>query len=302
MYEKCELCPRKCGVDRNTVRGFCGAGGGIAAAKAYLHRWEEPCISGCENTAQDGGERGSGAIFFSNCQLQCPYCQNYEISRGKGFAITTERLSEIMLELQRRGAYNINLVSPTPYVDQIIEAIDQIRGRLFIPVAVNSGGYERVSTIRRLHGYISIYLPDIKFFSPALSGKYLAARDYFEQATRALREMIRSVGEVKLDENGIMRSGVIVRHLVMPSHSADSIEILRRLKEEFGAKSFLLSLMSQYVPCGDATNYPAINRRITTYEYEKVRSFALECGFDGYMQQRTAAQTSFIPVWDGEGL
>lgn len=297
MAEKCSLCPRKCGADRSKSRGFCGAGDKIKAAKAYLHRGEEPIISG------DGKARGSGTIFFSNCQLKCPFCQNYEISEGGfGAEISENRLAEIMLELQDMGAYNINLVSPTPYVPQIINALDICGDKLKIPVAYNCGGYESVDTIRRLNGYIQIYMPDIKFYSGELSQRYLQAENYFEIAVAALREMINQVGKPQIDDDGIMKSGVIVRHLVMPSCYRDSVEILRRLYDEFGADSFILSLMSQYIPCNRAEKYPEINRRVTTFEYEKALATAENLGFSGFMQQRDSATDALVPKWDLDGI
>lgn len=297
MAEKCSLCPRNCGADRAKSRGFCGAGDKIMAAKAYLHRGEEPIISG------DGKARGSGAIFFSNCQLKCPFCQNYEISEGGfGAEISDSRLAEIMLKLQDMGAYNINLVSPTPYVPQIINALDICGDKLKIPVAYNCGGYESVDTIRRLNGYIQIYMPDIKFYSGELSQRYLQAENYFEIAVAALREMINQVGKPQIDDDGIMKSGVIVRHLVMPSCYRDSVEVLRRLYDEFGADSFILSLMSQYIPCNRAEKYPEINRRVTTFEYEKALDFAENLDFSGFMQQRDSATDALVPKWDLDGI
>lgn len=297
IAEKCGLCPRKCGADRTKSHGFCGAGNKITAAKAYLHKGEEPIISG------NGKTGGSGAIFFSGCQLKCPFCQNYEISEGGfGAEISDETLAEIMLNLQSKGAYNINLVSPTPYVNNIINALDICGERIKIPVAYNCGGYESVDTIRRLFRYVQIYMPDIKFYSGELAKRYLQAEDYFEKAVGALREMIHQVGKPQIDDDGIMQSGVIVRHLVMPSCYRDSIEVLQRLYNEFGADSFILSLMSQYIPCNRAEKYPEINRRVTTFEYEKALEYAENLGFSGFMQQRDSATDLLIPKWDLEGI
>ena len=297
MSEKCSLCPRNCGADRTKSHGFCGASDKIKAAKAYLHRGEEPIISG------DGKARGSGAIFFSHCQLKCPFCQNYEISEGGfGAEISDERLAEIMLNLQDMGAYNINLVSPTPYVPHIINALDICKDNLKIPVAYNCGGYESVNTLRRLNGYVQIYMPDVKFYSSELSKRYLQAENYFDMAKAALREMIKQVGKPKIGDDGIMKSGVIVRHLVMPSCYRDSIEVLRRLYDEFGSDSFILSLMSQYIPCNGAVKYPEINRRVTTFEYEKALEIAENLGFSGFMQQRDSATDALVPKWDLDGI
>ena len=297
MNEKCCLCPRKCNADRSCSTGFCGAPDKIKAAKAYIHKGEEPIISG------DGKNRGSGAIFFSHCQLKCPFCQNYEISEGGfGEIIDERRLAQIMLDLQNRGAYNINLVSPTPYVPQIINALDICGGRLKIPVAYNCGGYENTDTIKRICGYVQIYMPDVKFYSGELSQKYLKAADYFDAAMSALCEMINQVGKPQIGDDGIMKSGVIVRHLVMPSHYRDSIEVLRRLHDKFGSDSFILSLMSQYIPCNRAEEYPEINRRVTTFEYEKALECAQNLGFSGFMQQRDSATDALVPKWDLEGI
>lgn len=297
MSELCVLCPRECHADRENHVGFCGAKNDILAAKAYLHRWEEPCISGNEQN------RGSGTVFFSGCQLKCPFCQNYEISHeNRGKIITERRLSQIMLNLQSSGAYNINLVSPTPYIPQIKRAIDLCKSDLKIPIAFNSGGYEKPQTIRTLEGYINIYMPDFKFLSSDLSKLYLKAENYAEFALKSLHEMINQVGKPVTDESGIMQSGVIVRHLVMPGCYHDSIALLKLLKSEFGCDNFLLSLMSQYTPLFNAKDYPKINRRVTTFEYEKVSECAAELGFSGYEQQRDSASDEYIPDWDFSGI
>lgn len=297
MSELCSLCPRECHTDRQDKVGFCGAGREILAAKAYLHQWEEPCLSGNEPN------RGSGTIFFTGCQLKCPFCQNYEIShQGKGKVITEKRLAQIMLNLQENGAYNINLVSPTPYIPQIKTAIELCADDLKIPVAFNSGGYEKPQTIRSLKGYVNIYMPDFKFLSGELSKLYLKAENYADFALKSLGEMLNQVGKPVIDESGIMQSGVIVRHLVMPGCYRDSIEILKLLKSEFGCDSFLLSLMSQYTPCYHARDYAKINRRITTFEYDKVSDYAAQLGFNGYFQQLDSADDKFVPNWDFTGL
>ena len=297
MSTNCSLCPRECHADRHHNVGFCGAGNDILAAKAYLHRWEEPCLSGNEPN------RGSGTIFFSGCQLKCPFCQNYEISHNcKGKALSVRELAKIMLNLQKNGAHNINLVSPTPYIPQIVSALDECGSELNIPVAFNSGGYEKPQTIHLLKGYVNIYMPDFKFLSAELSKQYLKAENYAKFALKAIGEMINQVGKPVINESGIMQSGVIVRHLVMPGCYRDSIAILKLLKEQFGTDNFLISLMSQYTPCYHACDYPKINRRITTFEYDKVSDYAAELGFNGYFQQRDSADDKFIPDWDFSGL
>lgn len=283
-----------CGADRTTGKGFCGGGLLPRAAKAYLHLWEEPCIS---------GSRGSGTVFFSGCSLKCVYCQNYSISAENfGREISVERLSEIFIELQEKGAHNINLVSAAHFVPQIISALDICGGKLRIPVAYNSGGYERPETLEMLRGYVSIFMPDIKYFDTRISEKYSGAADYFETACAAAAKMIEISGKPEFDKNGIMRSGVIIRHLVLPSHRRDSERILEKIAELFPADSFLLSLMSQYTPFYRSSEFKEINRRVSTYEYEKVRLKALELRFEGYMQERSSAKEEYTPDFDLSGI
>lgn len=269
----------------------------ITAAKAMLHFWEEPCIS---------GNRGSGAVFFSGCVLRCAFCQNYDISaENRGKIISTKRLSEIFLELQQKGAQNINLVNPTHFVPKIIPAIKQAKSQgLKIPIVYNSGGYEKVDTLKMLEGIVDIYLPDVKYFSPELSKKLSAAPNYFETAISAVEEMVRQTGEPKFSENGEMLSGVIVRHLVLPWEYKDSVEVVKRLGERFGG-SILFSLMSQYTPFGRVKvdkNLEKYNRRITTFEYEKVLDAAITAGLQGFMQEKSSAREEYTPEFDFEGL
>ncbi len=288
----CMLCPRKCGADRKNNIGFCGIDDGIYLAKAYIHRFEEPPISG-------GG--GSGTVFFSGCNLKCRFCQNYEISHSRfGKKVSVDRLAEIFEELQTKGAENINLVTPTPYVDKIIEALE--KAHLSVPVVYNCGGYENPETIGRLKGYIDIFMPDVKFFSDAAAVKYCSAPDYFEISLSALETMVGSVGKPVFGENGMLKSGVIVRHLVMPTLYRDSVNILQKLFERFGNDSFLLSIMSQYTPVGDLKNLDEINRKITTFEYEKVVDAAVRLGFNGYTQERSSANSSYTPAFDLSGV
>lgn len=293
--KNCTLCPRNCGIDRTEAVGFCGATDKIKAARAALHFWEEPCISGTQ---------GSGTVFFSGCNLACRYCQNYDISIGGfGKEITGERLGEIFLELQAMGAHNINLVTPTPYLPQICAAIDSVRDKMHIPFVANVGGYEKPETIKALKGYIDIFLTDLKYKSPEISKNYSMASDYFDFAARALEEMLAICGSPQLDANGIMQSGVIARHLVLPGCRRDSIDILRYLADKFGTESFILSLMSQYTPNGHLDDLPQINRRTTAFEYNSVIDEALELGFDNaYMQEKSSAKAEYTPLFDLTGI
>lgn len=291
--KNCTLCPRKCGIDRTIAAGFCGMGSEIRAAKAYLHMWEEPCIS---------GKNGSGTVFFSGCCLKCCFCQNYRISSENfGKNIAPEQLVEIFLKLRDMGAHNINLVSPTQFVPQIIEALDICRGRLTIPIAYNTGGYENVETLKMLEGYIDIYIPDLKYFDSELSAKFSEAPDYFEHASEALKEMYRQTGAYQI-EDGLMRRGMIVRHLALPNCRRDSVRILEWLSENFTVKNILLSLMSQYTPCYKSFEHKEISRRISTFEYNFVLEKARELGFEGFMQERSSAKEEYTPEFDLSGI
>lgn len=283
----CNLCPRKCGADRTKEVGFCGVSDKIRVAKVMLHHWEEPCIS---------GTRGSGAIFFSGCVLRCEYCQNREISHeGYGERVSEDALAKMMLELQAQGAHNINLVSPTQFSDKIKNALDLIRAELKIPVVYNTGGYESAEAIRGLEGYVDIFLTDIKYYSPELSKKHSVAKDYYERATLALAEMLKIAPECELDGDGIMRRGVILRHLVLPSHRDDSIKILEGVAEKIDISKIKLSLMSQYTPDFYNGEDKALRRRITTFEYDTVVKRALELGYDGYIQEKESASKIYTP-------
>lgn len=293
---ECRLCPRECVVDRSLKLGYCGVSDKITAAKAMLHRWEEPCIS---------GEGGSGAVFFSGCVLRCAYCQNYSISEERrGIEITIERLAEIFLELQEQGAENINLVNPTHFVPQIIAALQLAKERgLRLPIVYNSGGYEKIETLKTLEGLIDVYLPDVKYFDNGLAQRLSNAPNYFDTAMAAVGEMIRQTGKPVL-ENGKLVRGTLVRHLVLPGFYKDSIEIVKRLGEQFG-NEILFSLMSQYTPFGRVkTDFELskMNRRITTFEYNKVLDAVLEAGLDGYMQERSSAKEEYTPEFDFSGL
>lgn len=291
--ENCTLCPRQCGADRYNSAGFCGCGAEVRAAKAYLHMWEEPCIS---------GENGSGTVFFSGCNLKCCFCQNYRISsEGIGKTISVQRLSEIFLELQNQRAHNINLVSPTPYVPQIIEALDLCRGKLNIPIVYNTGGYERVETLKMLEGYVDVYLPDLKYFDRGLSEKYSGAGDYFEYAAPALKEMYRQAGDCQISD-GLIKKGMIVRHMALPSHRHDSVKVIEWLAENFPKEGIRLSLMSQYTPFYKSSEHKEISRRISTFEYNFVLRRASELGFEGYAQERSSAKEEYTPDFDFAGI
>ena len=287
----CTLCPRMCNADRSVSVGFCGVGSGIKAARAGLHHWEEPCIS---------GSRGSGTVFFSGCVMRCVYCQNYRISAlREGAEISVQRLAEIFLELKEQGAHNINLVSPTQFVPQIIEALDSVRGRLGIPVVYNTGGYERVETLRLLEGYVDIYLPDVKYYSEE-AARLSEAPNYFEKAMAAVGEMLRQTGKPQFDGE-LLKKGTIVRHMVIPNYYKDSVEVIRRVGERFG-QDILFSLMSQYTPFHRAKEQPKLNRRITTFEYRKALDAVMEAGLQGYMQERSSAKEEYTPDFDLGGI
>ena len=289
----CSLCPRKCGVDREISHGYCGAGLSAKVARAELHMWEEPCIS---------GKNGSGTVFFSGCNLRCVYCQNYEISRqnnGAGKEISDKKLSEVFLRFQEQHANNINLVTPTPYVPNIINALDMVKDKLHIPTVYNCGGYESVETLKMLDGYIDIYMPDFKYCDSETAKKYSEAPDYPETVTKALEEMHRQTKE--LEWNGdLLKKGLIVRHLVLPYQRKQSMKILDLLKETVPQKDMLLSLMSQFTPTLECKNYPEIDRRITTFEYNSVCDYARKLDFNGYFQERESAQSVYIPQWNFE--
>ncbi len=292
----CTLCPRECGADRTQKQGRCGAGMLPRLARAALHRWEEPCISGSEP------ERGSGTVFFSGCPLGCRFCQNAPISlENFGREVTVSRLGEIFLELQEQGAWNLNLVSAAQYLPQVVEALDLVRGRLGIPVVYNSGGYEKVESLRLLEGYVDIYLPDLKFMDPALGTDCADAPDYFAVASAAILEMVRQTGSLQMGEDGMLRRGVIVRHLVLPGERRDSERLLRWLAQAVPVEDIFLSLMSQYTPCRPMER-KALNRRLSTFEYNWVRDIAQGLGFSGFGQERSSAREEYTPPFDLTGV
>ena len=288
MINLCTICPRNCRADRSKQIGFCGADDKIKIGLVSLHEWEEPCLT---------GEKGAGTIFFSNCNMHCCYCQNYEISHlGHGIEITVKRLAEIFIEQQERGASNIELVTPTQYVLQIISALQIAKSNgLKLPVVYNSNAYEKVETIDLLKGYVDIFLPDLKYFDDKSAITYSAAPEYFKIATASIKKMFELVGEFKLRPNGQMERGVIVRHLVLPNHRHESMKIIDWLYDTFGDKIYI-SLMNQYTPMFHASDHKKINRRLTTFEYDSVVNHAIDIGVKNcYIQTGKTASEAFVP-------
>lgn len=300
--EECRLCPRGCGANRAEGQtGFCGVGSNLVCARAALHMWEEPCISGKE---------GSGTVFFSGCNLRCVFCQNYNISRaGTGKEISIERLSQIFLELQEKKANNINLVTGTHYIPQIVEALKlAMQDGLSIPVVYNTSSYESVEALRLIAPYVDVWLPDLKYKSDECGMRYSKAPDYFEVASKALAFMVSDISEKKkgmaceFNEKGIIQCGVIVRHLVLPGNVADSKRVLRYLHETYHDQIYI-SIMNQFTPSTDLTNYPEINRRLTEEEYQRVIDFAEKIGIEkGFIQEGETCKESFIPEFDLTGV
>lgn len=290
--EACKLCPRECQVNRlKGQKGFCQITDKVEIALASLHYFEEPCISGKE---------GSGTIFFSHCNMKCMFCQNHEISQeGKGKAITVEKLAEIMVNQQKRGAQNINLVTPTMYSTQIKEAIKIVKEKgLRIPIIYNSNGYESITALKNLEGYIDIYLPDLKYYSNTLAEKYSKAPNYFEIATKAIREMIRQVGKPILDENGIMKKGVMIRHLVLPNHLLNTKGILKWIQENI-KEDVWVSIMAQYFPTYQVREDKLLGRKLTKEEYDRVKEWIDEFGLvNGYMQELGEHEEEYVPNFD----
>ena len=302
LMSDCTLCPRMCHANRTAGNmGFCGQGGEVTAARAALHFWEEPCIC---------GSRGSGAVFFSGCNLQCVFCQNHDIALGKsGRPLTLERLSRIFLELQDKGAVNINLVTAGHFLPQVCLALSMAKKEgLSIPVVYNSSGYEEVSSLRMLEGLVDIYLPDLKYHSPKISALYSHAPDYFEKAAAAIAEMFRQTGRPVLSsESGLMEKGVIVRLLLLPDCAGDSKRVLRYLHDTYG-NDIYVSILNQYTPLAHLGQMPEfahspLSRPVTDEEYARVLDFADRIGIEkGYIQEGGTAAESFIPAFDGEGL
>lgn len=302
MEMGCNLCPRNCLVDReNGKTGYCGQTDKIYVARAALHMWEEPCVSGKE---------GSGTVFFCGCPLRCVFCQNHIIALGKeksgekiGKEIDIFRLKEIFLELQEKGANNINLVTGTHYIPQIAEALRMAKKEgLIIPIVYNTSGYEKVESIRLLEGLVDVYLPDMKYVSKELSKEYSNAADYFDVASKALEEMVRQVGEPEFDARGYMKKGVIVRHLVLPGSTKDSKAVLEYLWNTYGNKIYI-SIMNQYTPMEQIKNHPLLSRKVTKREYQKVIDYALSLGWEnGFIQEGETAKESFIPDFYTTGV
>lgn len=297
--EKCTLCPRNCFVNRKLgEKGICGQSSTLKVARAALHFWEEPCIS---------GEKGSGAVFFSGCALHCVFCQNQEIANGSvGKEISKERLSEIFLELQEKGANNINLVTPGHFVPQIVPAIERARNQgLNLPIVYNTSSYENVDSIRKLEGIVDIYLPDFKYMSSSLSKKYSHAPDYGRVAKKVVAEMVRQTGAASFYEKEgqeLMQRGVIVRHLILPGCMEDSKNIIRYLHDAYG-DTIYLSIMNQFTPLKNVEKYPELNRKLTEDEYDEVVDFAIDLGVEnGFIQEGETAEESFIPDFNCEGV
>lgn len=297
QMQDCTLCPRDCHANRKSGQlGYCGQSAEITAARAALHFWEEPCIS---------GSKGSGTVFFSGCSLRCVFCQNHDIALGaKGKTVSLDRLGEIFMELQEQGAHNINLVTPSHFIPQIRHALIKAKSMgLTLPIVYNTGSYENVSSLRMLEGLIDIYLPDLKYYSPELSNAYSHAPDYFEKATSAIAEMFRQVGRPQFDENsGLMKKGVIVRHLLLPGQTKDSKKILRYLHGTY-QNDICVSIMNQYTPLPHVSAIPELNRRVTSAEYDRIVRFAEAIGIEqGFVQEGSAADESFIPPFNYEGI
>ena len=296
LTEKCELCPRRCGANRLAGKnGFCGGGKEVKVARAALHFWEEPCIS---------GEEGSGTVFFSGCTMRCVFCQNREISRGEaGKLISTERLAEIFLELQKKGANNINLVTPMHYAPQITAALDIARKNgLHLPIVWNTGGWELPESVEAVKNYSDIWLTDFKYFDNSLAEKFSNAKNYFENASASLKKMLEQTGEPVFDDDGMMKKGIIVRHLVLPGHTDDSKKVLRWLWENFGDKIWI-SIMNQYTPLCSEEKFPELSRKVTDEEYDEVVDFAVSLGIENaFVQDGEAVSESFIPPFDLEGV
>lgn len=290
--EKCEICPHNCKVNRLEGKiGRCKATDKVKIALAFVHNFEEPCIS---------GTNGSGTVFFSNCNLKCVFCQNYKISQqGLGKEISIEELADIFIEQQNKKVENINLVTPKMYIYHIIEAIKIARKKgLNIPIVYNTNGYENVETIKKLNGYIDIYLPDLKYYDNDLAFKYSGIKNYFENATEAIKEMYNQVGAPVLDENGIMKKGVIIRHLVLPNNLQNSKDVLKWINDNIDNKVFV-SVMAQYFPTHRAKDFPELNRKLTKEEYEEIENFLYSLNLDnGYIQELGEHEEEYVPDFE----
>lgn len=295
-FYNCRICPRNCGINRaNGETGFCRTGATLAVSRAALHHWEEPCIS---------GNRGSGTVFFAGCNLRCVFCQNAQISRGKaGKKISADRLYEIFFELKEQGAHNINLVTPTHFLPQILPVIQRAKLRnIDIPFVMNCGGYESVELLKSAEGLIDIYLPDFKYMSGSLAQKYSHAANYATVAKAALAEMVRQQPKCAFSEDGILNRGVIVRHMMLPGNIKDSKAVLRYLYEAY-ANQIFISIMNQFTPTAELVHYPEINRKVTPREYDRLIDFAISLGLEqAFVQEGETALESFIPAFDNRGV
>lgn len=294
MSSICTQCPRKCGIIRSeTVCGVCSSGPLPTVSRAAAHYGEEPCIS---------GSRGSGAVFFTGCNLRCVYCQNHEISRGKGgVEVDSRGLADIFLRLQDTGVHNINLVTPTHFSDSIIKALEL--SQLSIPVVWNSSGYDSVDTLKKLEGLVNVYMPDYKYAKTELAARYSAAPDYPEAARNAILEMYRQTGPFRLDNEGIMTSGLLIRHLVLPDAELNTMDVIDFVAESFPPDSVMFSLMGQYTPMPECSAYPELNRRIDPDIYDMLCSYAVKCGIEnGYFQDPSSATDEMIPDFDLTGV
>lgn len=292
MLLKCYICPRECGADRDETAGVCGAGNIIKVARAAPHYWEEPCLS---------GEKGSGTVFFSGCNLGCVFCQNYDVShRAYGMEVSEKHLIKIFDALIEKGVHNLNLVTPTHYVPMLAKVLKEYNSP--VPIIYNSSGYEKAETLKMLEGLIDIYLPDIKYFDSAPAEKYSAASDYFEYASSAVLEMFRQVGNIELDSDGMAKKGLIIRHLVLPGNISQAVKVFEWVKENLSAETYI-SFMRQYTPFGKATEIPPVNRRLSSKEYAIVKDKILAMGFENcYFQSKESAKESFIPDFNLEGV
>jgi len=298
----CNACPFECGVDRSKELGVCRASDVIEVSQAQLHHWEEPPIS---------GTRGSGAVFFTHCNLACKFCQNHEISQAardithlvspKWDCVPSDKLAALMLSLKQQAAHNINLVTPTHYSEQLIPVLEAARPRLGIPVVWNSNAYEKADTLRRLEGLVNVYLPDFKYWSDELARKCSRAPNYRKHASSAILEMFRQTGRPKHDEAGIIQRGTIIRHLILPGHADDSKRILEWIADAFGA-DVPVSLMAQYYPVHRSHELPGMNRRLEPGEYEEVLEHFHKLGLEGFTQQLSSATRDYTPTFDGKGL
>lgn len=289
----CTVCPRHCGVIREASvgKGFCKMGENAVVARVAKHMWEEPCIS---------GTCGSGTVFFSGCVLKCVFCQNYKIStQNFGKELTPQQLADCYKRLEQQGVHNINLVNPTHFLNAVIESLNIYKPA--VPVVYNCGGYESVESLKKLEGYIDIYLPDFKYADNTVAEKYSRVKNYHETAVAAIAEMLRQQPQNTYDNNGIMEKGVIVRHLILPSNTKNSISALNSLHNHFGSR-LTVSLMAQYIPCGIAEQYPEINRKITRREYQKVFNCLTQLDFDGFAQELNSAKSTYIPDFNLQGL